>query len=311
MSIGKLVYKYIFEPTAGIRYKFHHYGLKGWLDYELGVTAMKKAAIQLPAITLKPSVDCLTINYLTGQQYWYQTIFGIQSLINQYGTDLAINIYSDGSLQAEHYEALKNYCPQIVFVAEEEIIESLNAIIPANKYPKLNFLRNWSPFYKRMIDIHCKPQWGIHLDSDMLFLKYPTDLVELSKQKKAFYMEEYAGQSFFSDEPDSLLKNLNIPVIQSVNGGIIAYNGNTIDYDDLEYRTTQLLDTYFDKGPGPMEQTLMSYILATQNGIALNKNDYKIYYDNSINQQDDATLRHYIFKAKLPYFSDEWKKVIL
>jgi len=122
-------------------------------------------------------------------------------------------------------------------------------------------------------------------------------------------MEEQSAISFFSDSPEALLSKLNIPTLHRVNGGIIAYDGSVIDYDQLEYTVKLLLDNYFEKGPGPMEQTLMSYILFTQNGTALNKNDYKIYYDKHIDYNDEAVLRHYIFKAKLPYFSSEWKKI--
>jgi hypothetical protein len=309
MSLGKLVYKYLYAPTASIRYNLHHFGIKGWHAYKNGEKQMKVAAVNFPAINLQTADDVPVISYLTGEKYWHQTIFGIQSLVNHYGNNIGIDIYSDGSLTPPIIDTLKNYCPQIAIITEEQIMANLNAIIPADKYPSLHFLRSWSAFFKRMIDIHCKMQWAIHLDSDMLFFKYPDDLTDFSKQKKAFFMQEQMNASYFVDDSEVLLKKYDIPTLQNVNGGIIAYDGSVVDYQRLEHIAKLLLENYFHQGPARIEQTLMSYILAMQNGTPLNKTDYKIYYDSAVDDNDNATLRHYIFKAKLPYFSAEWKTI--
>lgn len=310
MQLGKFVYDHVFKPTAGIRYKYDHFGLRGWYNYNKGENEMRNKASYLSPVKLITDENVLKLNYLTGKNYWHQTIFCIQSLVRHFGNNLLVNIYSDGTLTQAHNQIFKAYCPQLNLINEEEILENLNTILPVNKYPTLNFLRNWHPFYKRLIDIHCKLEWNIHLDSDMIFFKKPESLIELSNNKLAFYMQEQQGQSFFSDSPELLLKTLQIPTLASVNGGIIAFDGNKIDFDDFEYKSKVLLERYFNKGPGPMEQTLMSYILHTQSGIPLNNKDYKIYYDCKINHFDEATLRHYIFKAKLPYFTEEWKSII-
>jgi hypothetical protein len=309
MSLGKFVYRSFFKPTFWIRYQLYHFGIKNTYAYYFGEADMKKTALAMPSINLKPTTNALSINYLTGVHYWHQTIFGIQSLVDQYGTDITIGIYSDGTLSPEIAQIFKNYCPQINLVTEEQILDALNTIIPAEKYPTLHFLRGWHPFFKRMIDIHCANDWSIHLDSDMLFFKYPEQLVNYSRKKKAFYMVEQAGQSFFCDDQDVLLNDMDIPTLQGVNGGVIAYSGTVIDYDNLNFKAKQLLEKYFNKGPAALEQTLMSYILSTQNGMPLSGDEYKIYYDKKVDDLDNAALRHYIFKAKLPYYTTEWKKI--
>jgi hypothetical protein len=309
MTIGKLAYKYFFKPTLPMRYNLKHFGLMGCLAYRKGEAEMKSAALNLPPIDLQLQGDTLPISFLTGRNYWHQTIFCIQSLTKQCGVNFSIKLYSDGSIDKQTEQYFKAFCPKISIIAEDQLLDSLNTFIPQNKYPLLHFIRNWSPFFRRMIDIHCKPEWNIHLDSDMIFTGYPTDLINYAKNKSAFYMEERDDKCFFSDSSGILLSKHNIKTIERVNGGVIAYDGNVIDYDALEHVTKILLDNYFEIGPGPMEQTLMSHILSTQSGKPLNPEVYKIlYYDEQITTGREA-LKHFIFKAKLPYFSREWKKI--
>jgi len=310
MTLGKVFYKCFFEPTFPIRYNLTHFGLKGWYNYALGENMMKKTALNFPEIKLADNpTPAFSVNFLTGVNYWHQTLFCIQSLINQYGLNLSIQIYSDGTISKKIHDIFKNYCPQITVFSEEQIIEVISKIIPSGKYPSLNFLRNWHPFFKRIIDIHCNAGWNLHLDSDMLFLKYPSDLINFSTNRIAVFMEEQMDYSYFVDDSKVLLQKYNIATLPKVNGGIIGYDGNLLDYDDLENKSKILLENYFDKGPAKIEQTLMSYILCKQNAVPLNKSEYKIYYDQKIGSENE-TLRHYIFKAKLPYLQTEWKKVV-
>lgn len=309
LSLGKLAFKYFYKPTSPFRYKFYNFGFKGWLDYSLGEYQMQKNALSLPSIMLNSSKkNVFEINFLTGEKYWHQTLFCIQSLTNQCGNDLAIKIYSDGTINKRIINLFKGYCPQIIMVSDEEILDSLNTIIPAEKFPTLHYLRRWHPYFRRIIDIHCCKKWKLHLDSDMLFYKFPIDLVEFARTETAVFLEEQMGSSYFVDNQNFLMSKYGIPTLENVNGGVIGYDGNLVDYDELECKAKILIDNYFLQGPAKIEQTLMSYILYKQSGVALDKHEYKIHYSSTIAKESN-TLRHYIYKAKQPYFSEEWKRI--
>ncbi|TZF86205.1 hypothetical protein FW774_03905 (plasmid) [Pedobacter sp. BS3] len=308
MSIGKIVYKYFFAPTLPIRYNLTHFGLNGWMNILRGELQMKQVATHIPPILTYPSK--VQFNFLTGEKYWHQTIFCIQSFLNNSKNAITINIFSDGSLTEKTVDKLKRFCPSINIIADEDTNQYLNEKLPAHKFPSLNYLRHWHPFFKRMIDIHSRPGYHIHLDSDMLFFQTPHELIHNALNERPCYMIEQLSYSYFVDDKQTLKIKHGIDLLENVNGGIIGYKGDNVNYDKLEFYATLLLNNYADKGPARIEQTLMSIILAEQKAVGLDKNEYKIYYSSKLDNEAN-TLKHYIFKAKLPYFSSEWKKISL
>ena len=309
MGIGKLVYKIFFKPTLPIRYHITHFGIIGWYKLHKGEQQMKKAAMNITPIALTADY-ILEVSYLTGDKYWHQTIFCAQSLARILQGGVKINIYSDGTLSPTHEAFIARAIPGVNIVAEKTIDEHLDQFLPATQFPTLHYLRKWHPVYKRLIDIHITPTWAIHLDSDMLFFDRPQQIIDAYQNKEAIYMEELLDDSYFVDDDKNLKDKHGINCISHVNGGIIAYNGD-IDYTDLEEKAKTLLDHYHHRGPGRAEQTLMSYLLCNQNATPLDKHRYPIFYDNKIEIDDSQIVRHYIYKAKLPYFTSEWKKMLL
>lgn len=135
MSFGQLAYKFFYLPSLPYRYNLKHYGFKGWLNYSIDEYQMKKSALSLPSINLTSVGEPLiAINFLTGERYWHQTLFCIQSMVNQSGNNLSIKIYSDGTINEKVQKIFHSYCPQIIICSEEEVLESLNTIIPVKKW---------------------------------------------------------------------------------------------------------------------------------------------------------------------------------
>jgi hypothetical protein len=148
------------------------------------------------------------------------------------------------------------------------------------------------------------------MDSDMIFFDKPDQILETYQRKTAAYMKEQLASSYFVDSEDTLRDKYGINCIKSVNGGIIAYDNDKVNYADLEEKAKLLLLHYPQAGPAQVEQTLMSYVLYHQNAAALDEKLYSIFYDDKPDFSGPDIVRHYIFKAKLPYFTTEWKKVI-
>ncbi|WP_419701090.1 hypothetical protein [Mucilaginibacter sp. NFX135] len=308
MSIGRLIYKIFFKPTLQIRYYIRHFGLTGWYKLYQGEQQMKKAASDIPPVPLAKD-HLLEVNYLTGAKYWHQTIFCAQSLARILQGRVKINIYSDGTLGQTHEAFIARAIPGVSIVAEKTVNEHLDKFLPIAQFPTLHYLRKWHPFFRRLIDIHSAPLWAIHLDSDMLFFDRPQQIIDAYQNKTAIYMQEHLSSSYFVDDEKTLKDKYDINCISHVNGGIIAYNGD-IDYTDLEEKAKTLLKHYPNAGPAQVEQTLMSYVLFKQGATPLDKQRYPIFYDSKIEVEDSQIVRHYIFKAKLPYFNTEWKKIL-
>lgn len=309
MTVGQLVYKVFYKPTLSIRYNLNHFGLIGWYKMRQGEKQMKKAAANIDPLKLSDD-HLLTCCYLTGANYWHQTIICAYSLIKALEGQVKIKIYSDGTLQEQHIALIKRMAPGIEFVSKNKVDEHLDSFLPANKFPTLHYLRQWHPFFQRLIDIHASASWTIHLDSDMIFFARPNHIIDAYKTKRAVYMQEQLNSSYFVDDVKTLADKYNMNCISFVNGGIIGYNSNEVDYNDLEEKAKLLLENYPGAGPAQVEQTIMSYLLFKQNARPLSKEQYTIFYDSELSLKDNHIVRHYIFKAKLPYFDTEWKKAI-
>lgn len=306
-KLGALVYKLLFKRTHYIRYSIGHFGFAGHFAFKRGEATMKKEAVREQPIRLSTDPKHILISYLTGQNYWYQTIYAIKSLHKQMGENFRVDIYSDGSLTDNIVSNLKKFCPDINIISERNVISYLDKYLPANKYPTLRFLRDWHPFFRRLTDIHSFRGWSLHLDSDMLFFGHPDELVDAFEKKQAIYMKEGLAGSYFVEDVNILKEKYEMTCIPLVNGGIIAFDGYLIDYDDLEFKARILMESYKYQGAAKIEQTLISYILSQQNAVGLDQNKYRIFYDLEIETTPEQVLRHYIFKAKLPFFTSEWK----
>jgi hypothetical protein len=309
MTLGSIVYNLFFKPTLKIRYYIGHFGLINWYRLHSGEQQMKKAATLPPPIALSSNY-ILEVSYLTGAKYWHQTIFCARTLARLLDGRVGIKLYSDGTLTAEHIGFVNNVLPGVEVISEKQVTAHLDAVLPHNKFPTLRYLRNWHPFFRRLIDIHTSPSWAIHLDSDMIFFGIPGQIIEAYQSKTAIYMQEQLTNSYFVDSEDVLRNKYGINCLKKVNGGIIAYDNDRIDYADLEEKAKLLLLHYPQAGPAQVEQTLMSYVLYLQNAAALDEKKYTIFYDDKPDLSGLQIVRHYIFKAKLPYFATEWKKVI-
>ncbi|SDI22665.1 hypothetical protein SAMN05192573_117117 [Mucilaginibacter gossypii] len=275
-----------------------------------GEQQMKKAALKLPPLNLSKH-KILNVSFLTGAKYWHQTIFCAYTLAHFSDGEIGIRLYSDGTLTDEQIGFINQVLPGIETISEQQVLQHLNLVLPQHTFPTLRHLRNWHPFFRRLIDIHTSPSWAIHMDSDMIFFGKPNQIIEAYQRKTAVYMKEQLASSYFVDSEDTLRDKYGINCIKSVNGGIVAYNNDKVDYADLEEKAKLLLQHYPQAGPAQVEQTLMSYMLHHQNAAALDEKSYSIFYDDKPDLSRPDIVRHYIFKAKLPYLTSEWKKVIL
>lgn len=218
MGLGSLIYKFYYKPTLKYRYNITHFGIKGWYKMFRGEAKMKREALKLRNYLSEYSEKNIRLNFLTGRNYWHQTIFCIESFIKHYGNNLSINIYSDGSINDKIESLFKNYCNKIEIVANDQIEDKLKKIIPIEDFPYLNKVRTWHPFFRRLIDIHINPGWNIHLDSDMLFFEYPSTLIEAFQKKQAIFMHEQLEKSYFVDSVATLKEKFGINTLEKVNG---------------------------------------------------------------------------------------------
>jgi hypothetical protein len=151
----------------------------------------------------------------------------------------------------------------------------------------------------------------IQLDSDMLFFNEPEDLIRAYSNDENYFMQDTIPASYYVLPEDIISKDLNILICEKINSGILAYNSSKIDWHLVERTCAYLMQNSQDVHPPMFEQTLNAIIISWLGGKPL-KPAYRILYaDKGEKISSSDIVRHYIFKAKLPYFTTEWRKAAL
>lgn len=310
MTLGSIVYKLVFKPTFKIRYHISHFGLKGWYRLYKGERQMKKAAMSLPPVTLSAN-HLLEVSYLTGSRYWHQTIFCAYSLAKILNGRVRINIYSDGTLSPVHTDFITKALPNVIIINPGDLRRQIEEILPEKEFPLLRALREKNAFFRKLVDMRINDRYIIQLDSDMLFFNEPEDLIRAYSNDENYFMQDTIPASYYVLPEDIISKDLNIPICEKINSGILAYNSSKIDWHLVERTCAYLMQNSPDVHPPMFEQTLNAIIISWLGGKPL-KPAYRILYaDKGEEISSSDIVRHYIFKAKLPYFTTEWRKAAL
>lgn len=308
LSLGKWLYKYYFQPTLKYRYNITHFGLLGWFKMHRGEKAMKRAALKLNPITLLEN-PLLEVSYLTGKNYWHQTIFCAYSLAKALHGRVKINIYSDGSLSEQQNTAIRHVLANVCIIENKTIELQIEQILPKQKFPTLNYLRSENAFFRKLVDMRINDGYIIQLDSDMLFFSRPDMLVNAFKTELFFYMQDTIDSSFYVIPEEKISSQLGITVKPKINSGILAYNSSKIDWIFIEKTCEYLLANIRSIHPPMLEQTINAIIISMLKGNALD-GSYKILYNSDCdNLEESDVVRHYIYKAKYRYLTQEWKKI--
>jgi len=309
LSPGKLLYRLFYQPTLKYRYNLTHFGLRGWFKMHQGEKAMKKAALNLSPVNLTNDY-ILEVSYLTGKNYWHQTIFCAYSLAMQVDGRLKVNIFSDGTLSGAQCNAIKRALNNVYIVDQNEISEQLKAKLPEHAFPTLNYLRKNNPFFRKLVDMRLNADYIIQLDSDMLFFNRPHKLIDDFKTEDFSFMQDMIESSYYVLPEKQISAELGITVKEKINSGILAYDSSKIDWPFVEKTCKYLLSKIESISPPMLEQTINAIIISILEGTPLD-NAYKILYDDGDEKKMETTdiVRHYIYKAKYVYLTAEWKKL--
>ncbi|QNR85304.1 glycosyl transferase [Pedobacter riviphilus] len=268
---------------------------------------MVKASYSLPPIVSQ--VNGFEIYFLTGQEYIYQTLFCAYSLLSVTDIRFQFILVDDGSFHEALVNRIYQQMPGVKLVLKNEIIQNLLRDLPEEKYPYLHHKRKVYPHIKKLTDIHTLPEnnYKLVIDSDMLFWNHPSEMISwLKNPAGCIYMLDKVESYGFNRDLMASLCGHQIP--EQLNVGVFGIQSNTINWDDLEYWSKTLEETeqesYF------LEQALSAMLIANQNPIVLNKNEYIVNPTGLLPCSGKVKLHHYVDLSKSYYFNTAWKKFI-
>lgn len=303
--IGNLGYTLYYKPRGWLK-KVIKNGLFNSLSIEKGRQAMVNASALLKVA--EPPSNVAEVYFLTGKKFWPLTAFCMYSLSKQSDNKLRAVFVDDGSLDDALIKTMHLQFPGCIIKTSAQIEADIKTYLPESEYPVINKKRAVYPHIKKLTDVHAGSKgWKLVLDSDMLFFKYPAEMLKwLDAPKQPFFlydpiysyhyslrlMEQFAG--------NAIIPNLNV--------GAIGLKSESIDWDKLETWIAQLEEK---EGTNYLlEQALSAMLVAGDEPIIADRKEYIVMPEPSEVEHPSATLHHYVADSKEWYYKKAWQQVI-
>ncbi len=308
LSPGRLLYLYYHRPRSWLRDLARDGGPRQRRLTRQGEAEMAAAAATLPPLSPRADGAPLRLHLLTGKRFWHQTAFCLWSFARHTDRELAPVIYDDGSLAAEHRDPLLRLFPATRIVGREEILERLDALLPADRFPRLRDRWLHYPNIRKLIDPHLgQTGWKLVLDSDLLFFRRPDFLLSWLEAPETPLHAVDCETSY--GYPAPLLESLaGAPLAELVNVGLCGLRSDALDWERLEFWCRELITRH-----GPhyyLEQALVAALVAGKPCAVAPARDYVTLPRPPEILERRAVMHHYVAGSKRWYFQHNWRAVL-
>ncbi|MEO6847038.1 MAG: glycosyl transferase, partial [Chthoniobacterales bacterium] len=268
----------------------------------------KEMALAAAELTLLPTMQGspLELHLLTGDRFWYQSIFCLWSFSRQSGRTVRPMIYDDGTLSDQDCAAFTRLFPEAQFFRQKTILEKLDDYL--KKLPTLKRLREIYPNIRKMTDVHMGgSNWKLVIDSDLLFFHNPSLLVDwLDNPTQPLHAVDSETSYGYSRE---LLNSLaGNPLEERVNVGLTGLCGAELDWEQIENWCSILLERegmhYY------LEQAVIAMLVAGRICTVAPEKQYITLPRPPETDECRATMHHYVADSKRWYFQKNWRLAI-
>jgi hypothetical protein len=307
MGLGVAMYHLYYAPRGVI----HRYIKRDPIRRAIDLQAQRE--MESAVFKLKPLSDFgtgkpLDIHFLSGKHFWYQTCFCAYSMAQQGRVNLRPIIYDDGTLELNHQSELKRIFPHVQIVDHESIYAQLDFFLPQRRFPHLRQRRLTYPNLRKLTDIHSGSSgWKLVLDSDMLFFRSPTFLIDwLRTPTRPCHMIDV--ETAYGYSPSLMATLAGKPIPDRVNVGICGLNSDELDWDELEFWCKTLIQqegTHYYQ-----EQAMIAMLMAHPSRAIASETDYVVLPDRAEVFSPRAILHHYVADSKPWYFRYGWKNAL-
>lgn len=306
LGLGPLALRLWHRPKGAVE-RIHREGATNIALAERGRIAMEAAASEFAPIPKRYEGEKVAteVTFLTGERFWYQTVFCAASLLHFADGKIGVAIVDDGTLKDEHVHQFKRVLPNVRIFMGRDVEARVEDALPRALFPTLHERRVAYPHIRKLTDVHAGGGgWKIVLDSDMLFFRRPDLLLAwLDGPTKPFHLVESQTSYGYSDELMGILAGCEPP--RNLNVGIVGLRSDDIDWERVEFWTRSMIERegthYFQ------EQALSAMLVAGRECVAAPQYDYLVKPSDEEARQPLAVLHHYVAESKNAYFRFGWR----
>lgn len=305
VGLGKLALRLIHQPLGQLKTCWKEGGPWQQARTKEGRCAMEKAASRLEPLTFN-SENPATLHLLSGQRFWYQTVFCLHSFSQQSKRPVAPVIYDDGTLSVNLFQEISRLFPLARLVTQAETTDKLETYLPQSRFPFLRDRWQHYPNIRKLTDCHLGQEgWKLVLDSDLLFFRRPDLLINWADNPTqplhAIDVQESYGYS------RQLMESLTGVVLSSrLNVGLCGLKSEELDWEKVEHWTRVLVQK--EKTNYYLEQALVAMLLAGRPCIVAPEKEYVTLPRQPEATQCHAVMHHYVAESKRWYYQSNWKK---
>jgi hypothetical protein len=306
--VGRTLYQLWHRPLGALSHSWRHGG--PWTQHhtEQGRRAMELAAATLPPLQLPPPPPGRVVHLMTGARFWYQTAFCLHSLARHSGVAVAVEIYDDGTLATAHTDALRRLGLPLRVHPIDQLRANLDRHLPATRFPTLRERWLHYPNIRKLIDPHlASAGWKLVIDSDLLFFRRPEFMLAwLAAPDRPLHAVD-CTESYGYSRP-LLQKLAGTPIPPLVNVGLCGLNSASLDWEELEAWTRELIAR--EKTNYYLEQALVAMLAARTPCAIAPASDYVTLPSPAEIARPTAVMHHYVDTSKRGYFQKSWRRFI-
>lgn len=268
---------------------------------------MEEASRSLPPA--ESFSDGLPVYFLTGQHYFYQTLFCIRSLTAATPARFLFKLVDDGTFNRQLIQRIQGQVRGAEIIDRQVIGQMLDDVLPETSFPGLRKKRLIYPHIKKLTDIHILngTDWKLVLDSDMLFYNSPEKLLSwLERPDRPIHMADCVESYGYSKNLMEKLSGGKVPSLLNV--GAIGLKSSAINWRDIEHwvETLEAAEgkTYY------LEQALSAMVIGRSATTLLDPADYIVNPDESSVLMARGILHHYVDLSKRDYYNKAWKRFL-
>lgn len=265
-----------------VRQKYKH-GVK--VAYYRDV--VRPRILETRPITNTTSSAC-EVHVFTSSKDWMNLIWALKSFYWASKRDYALCIHDDGTLAAEHKEALQQHFPQARLIerqaADERVLSELK------NYPKCFEFRKTNQLSPKVFDfaIYLESDRLLLIDSDVLFFSKPEALLERIESPSYYFNTVNADiASAYTVNPTVVKEQCGFNMVERFNSGLGLIHRDSMNLDWFEeFLGLPDIIGHFWR----IEQTLYA-LCSSRFGAELLPPAYDVHLEGDIN---GAPSRHYI-----------------
>lgn len=306
MSLAGRTKTLLYRRPKDLIAQIWRFGPRAYFSLNRWQQNMEQAARELQPPEFTESEEPISLWFLTGSNFWYQTAFCAWSFSRQSSLPVELNLIDDGTLKPEQTSNLRRLFPTGQTVDRSAAQARMAKYLPPEDFPVLN--QRWNDYIniRKLTDIHLGSTGvKVVLDSDMLFFHPPTELVSWVKNpdQPTMVMTDCEESYGYSRKILHELSGTELPPLLNV--GVTGLSSEALDWEELEQWCEALVEregtSYY------LEQALIAMLAARSGVRVLSADKYLTFPRKAKTLAREGVLHHFVAESKAWYFERGWR----